>query len=123
MARLHIFLITINVMLSSAVIASINKRKRQAMNYLISHEAFWTVRELYKSTVEAMYNSQKGNCTLCIVSKTYIIHRRFLDSVILLSLSLLTSTKWWAPNNASKWRMGFNSAFKGLKEFYQCPVS
>jgi hypothetical protein len=21
---------------------------------------------------------------------------------------------WWAPNNASKWQMGFNSAFKGL---------
>ena len=23
---------------------------------------------------------------------------------------------WWAPNNASKWQMGFNSAFKGLIE-------
>jgi hypothetical protein len=22
--------------------------------------------------------------------------------------------KWWNPNNASKWQMGFNSAFKGL---------
>jgi len=22
---------------------------------------------------------------------------------------------WWAPNNASRWQMGFNSAFKGLK--------
>jgi hypothetical protein len=21
---------------------------------------------------------------------------------------------WWALNNASKWQMGFNSAFKGL---------
>jgi len=27
---------------------------------------------------------------------------------------LLTWRKWWAPNNASKWQMGFNSAFKGL---------
>jgi hypothetical protein len=32
----------------------------------------------------------------------------------LLTLILLTSTKWWAPASASKWRMGFNSAFKGL---------
>jgi hypothetical protein len=24
--------------------------------------------------------------------------------------------KWWAPNNASKQQMGFNSAFKGLSE-------
>ena len=28
--------------------------------------------------------------------------------------SLLTWRKWWTPNNASKWQMGFNSAFKGL---------
>jgi len=27
---------------------------------------------------------------------------------------LLTWKIWWAPNNASKWQMGFNSAFKGL---------
>ena len=31
-----------------------------------------------------------------------------------LTLILLTWTKWRAPTNASKWRMGFNSAFKGL---------
>ena len=24
---------------------------------------------------------------------------------------------WWAPTNASKWQMGFNSAFKGLMNF------
>ena len=32
----------------------------------------------------------------------------------LLTLNLLTWTIWRAPTNASKWRMGFNSAFKGL---------
>jgi len=32
-----------------------------------------------------------------------------------LTLILLTWRKWWAPNNASKQQMGFNSAFKGLK--------
>ena len=31
-----------------------------------------------------------------------------------LTIILLTWTKWRAPTNASKWRMGFNSAFKGL---------
>jgi len=31
-----------------------------------------------------------------------------------LTLSLLTCRIWWATNNASKWQMGFNSAFKGL---------
>ena len=33
---------------------------------------------------------------------------------ILLTLILLTWTIWRASTNASKWGMGFNSAFKGL---------
>jgi len=32
-----------------------------------------------------------------------------------LTLILLTWRIWWASNNASKWQMGYNLAFKGLK--------
>jgi len=32
----------------------------------------------------------------------------------MLTLILLTWRIWWAPNNASRWQMEFNSAFKGL---------
>ena len=32
----------------------------------------------------------------------------------LINPILLTWRIWWAPNNASKWQMGFNSTFKGL---------
>ena len=32
-----------------------------------------------------------------------------------LTLILLMCRIWWAHNNASKWQMGFNLAFKGLK--------
>ena len=32
----------------------------------------------------------------------------------ILTLNPLTWKIWWAPNNASKWQIGFNSAFKGL---------
>ena len=35
-----------------------------------------------------------------------------------LTLSLLTTTIVAPPSNASKWQMGFNSAFKGLKSDY-----
>jgi len=31
-----------------------------------------------------------------------------------LTLILLMWRIWWAPNNTSKWQMGFNSAFEGL---------
>ena len=38
---------------------------------------------------------------------------------IILTLILLTWRIWWAPNNACKWQMGFNSAFKGLSKHVQ----
>jgi len=34
---------------------------------------------------------------------------------MMLTLILLKWRIWWDPNNASKWQMGFNSVFKGLK--------
>jgi hypothetical protein len=37
---------------------------------------------------------------------------------IYLTLILLTWTIWRAPTNACKWRMGYNSAFKGLRDFF-----
>ena len=36
-----------------------------------------------------------------------------------LTLTLLTWTIWRAPTNASKWRMEFDSAFKGLIDLQQ----
>jgi hypothetical protein len=36
----------------------------------------------------------------------------------ILTLILLTWNIGWAPNNASKWQMEFNSAFKGLRSFW-----
>jgi len=38
-----------------------------------------------------------------------------------LTLILLMWRIWWAPDNASRWQMGFNLAFKGLSLlFWQC---
>jgi hypothetical protein len=45
---------------------------------------------------------------------------------MLLTLILLTWNIRWASNNASKWQMGFNLAFKGLRDrdiFYVLPRS
>jgi len=32
-----------------------------------------------------------------------------------LTLNPLTWKIWWAPNNANRWQMGFNLAFKLLR--------
>jgi len=52
-----------------------------------------------------------------IFSRPYFrIHMLWIAQyqVTLLTLILLTWRIRWAPNNASRWQMGFNSAFKGL---------
>ena len=43
----------------------------------------------------------------------------FLSSwLVSLTLNLLTTTIVAPPSNASKWQMGFNLAFKGLKTHF-----
>ena len=40
--------------------------------------------------------------------------KREKEVIKTLTLNLLTTTTVAPPSNASKWQMGFNSAFKGL---------
>jgi len=56
------------------------------------------------SRLECIYLS---NTTISCVRQVHTLHSS-------LTLTLLTWRIWWAPNNASKWQMGFSSAFKGL---------
>jgi hypothetical protein len=44
------------------------------------------------------------------------IFQKSVDKIqVSLTLILQTWTIWCAPNNASRWQMGFISVFKGLK--------
>ena len=49
-----------------------------------------------------------------IFCRESIQRKRGRSMSVSLTLILLTWWIWWAPNNARKWQMGFNSAFKGL---------
>jgi hypothetical protein len=53
-------------------------------------------------------------CDFFAVICFFIITHAKIMCIFHLTLILLTWRIWWAPNNASKWQMGFNSAFKGL---------
>ena len=50
-----------------------------------------------------------------IEARSLLTARGLVSEEFALTLILLTWTIWRAPSNASKWRMGFNSAFKRLK--------
>ena len=51
-------------------------------------------------------------------SSHYHINGTNVETRKYLTLNLLTTTIVAPPSNASKWQMGFNSAFKGLNSSY-----
>ena len=59
-----------------------------------------------------MLTTQKGPWMYYLCLSLEILY--FPSSLYPLTLILLTWRIWWAPNNASKWQLGINSAFKGL---------
>jgi hypothetical protein len=66
-------------------------------------------------------NSVKGSPSVCNLglSLPWSERKVYLNPQKLhkcdLTLILLTWRIWWAPNNASKWQIWFNSAFKGSR--------
>jgi hypothetical protein len=58
-----------------------------------------------------LYSHQIQSCWHTNYSSVFLT---YCPAPISLTLILLMWRIWWAPNNASRWHMGFNSAFKGL---------
>ena len=52
---------------------------------------------------------------MCAEPKFFSIMSGDLITIRALTLNLLTTTIVAPPSNASKWQIGFNSAFKGLR--------
>jgi hypothetical protein len=63
----------------------------------------WTIRSI--SHLRSRSNANPFRCS----KKCFLFQRHTF-----LTLNLLTTTIVAPPSNASKWQMGFNSAFKGL---------
>ena len=67
---------------------------------------------------------RNSNVEVLVQPKTELLHKSHLSRCLLhntevhLTLNLLTTTIVAPPSNASKWQMGFNSAFKGLNNVF-----
>jgi hypothetical protein len=57
---------------------------------------------------------------LCVIRHFINIHKILDFLKALLTFNLLTTTIVALPSNASKWQMGFNSAFRGLTCVDEC---
>ena len=75
---------------------------------------------MYINTFAASYLNTQGLNNSCLKSPASTLVDLTFQSHTLrsfsLTLNLLTTTIVAPPSNASKWQMGFNSAFKGLNQ-------
>jgi len=64
----------------------------------------------------ALNNNDNNNNNNTYMPNSLLLLKEWavLSGTQFLTLILPSWRIWWAPNNASKWQMGFNSAFKGL---------
>ena len=72
------------------------------------YEQYGRARQATDQTVQIAGPRSSGRITLTVASSISGL------SVFKLTLNLLTTTTVAPSSNASKWQMGFNSAFKGL---------
>jgi hypothetical protein len=71
----------------------------------ISHSfCFWFIQH-HCRWVMAFFSPKRSSCSLKLTTHCLLPP---------LTLNLLSWRIFWAPNNASKWQIGFNLAFKGL---------
>jgi len=72
-----------------------------------SFESFLQLTD-YKLQISVRHNNVSTSDNLCYIFRSYF------DKLQALILILLMWRIWWAPNNASRWQMGFNWALKVL---------
>ena len=72
---------------------------------------------VFEVSTQINMHAAKSNKGMTLKTEFWLLYvrRRYSPNTRYLTLTPLTWTIWRAPTNASKWRMGFNSAFKGLK--------
>ena len=86
---------------------------------LFTHTLRWAFK-IYKNYISICPNTTKVYL-LCITLCFYlsqVILRFTIGLWNILTLILLMWMIWWGPNNASKWQVGFNSAYKRLRKYY-----
>jgi len=69
-------------------------------------------RQLGPSWSISLFFSKK--IILLMFLQQYSVERNLAIFNFTLTLTLPNWRIWWAPNNASRWQMEFNSAFEGL---------
>ena len=87
-------------------------------NYTCAYDVIFQKSLLSGSVSPVMGTTVILRLSLLRTSFSKILSRSLRLHTAKLTLILLMWRIWWASNNVSKWKVGFNSAFKGLKASY-----
>ena len=90
---------------ASTLVAGMQDSLRRIFAY-----ACWLLRDI-RDQCEGFFNVYP---VFCLFYYALLYNPRSDFANVALTLNLLTTTIVAPPSNASKWKMGFNSAFKGL---------
>jgi hypothetical protein len=101
--------------------------KKPAVDQSVVCTCTWVVRKLHQcplSRVGFRADTLIWHCSFdCYITRRlkgldgwflHTLEGKWVGYLRILTLILLTWKIWWAQNNASRWQMGFNSAFKEL---------
>ena len=78
-------------------------------------------RKKHTTNINCLVRSHSSVIDGCLSWSIVLVWNRLIR--VTLTLNPLTWKIWWAPNNASRWQMGFNSAFKLLtQEIFNFPA-
>ena len=107
------FLIHFNSPIHS-VQSSLSRKNNEIPNHFIHR----CINYLFDRTKPVVFRTSYDvkRETFFILSQTFLIIKSisYDTCILVLTLILLTWRIWWAPNNASKWQMGFKSALERL---------
>jgi hypothetical protein len=96
-------------------IPKVSSVKTQQIYFQLKWRHVSTQGVIIMPIIEPCLRYIKWKCTfLGIPKNVYSSVRTWVQMRLVLTLILPMWRIWWAPNNASRWQMGFNSAFEGL---------
>jgi len=101
---------------STSLPVGLSKCQASHLCFPVDFSAF-SLKQCQEPSLAIQTHKNTCNWTYFKLDIAYL-HISFSSLLSILTLILPTWRIWWAPNNASRWQMGFTLAFKGLNKSY-----
>jgi hypothetical protein len=108
-SQLHFQLFLLN--LGGDLCSSVNRVKKHEVTWRITLQLAAKESRHFEPSASFIHIQSLFAYTINFKIWNWMFEVKQIVDILLLTLNLLTWKMRWVPNNASKWQMGFNSAF------------